>query len=178
MPGKIEGKRRRGQQSIKWIDSFTDSMSKLWEIVENRGAWSAIVYGVTKNRTQLSDWTTTTEIRVVFHMSRLKLQSFCHEWGASVAWFSNFSRETGISYLPGGSDDKESACNARDLCSIPGLGRSPGERHGNPHEYSCLENSMHRETWLATIHGVAKSWTWLSMHLAFILPLYTFHCLS
>ena len=55
MPGKIEGKRRRGQQSIKWIDSFTDSMSKLWEIVENRGAWSAIVYGVTKNRTQLSD---------------------------------------------------------------------------------------------------------------------------
>ena len=55
MPGKIEGKRRRGQQSIKWIDSFTDSMSKLWEIVENRGAWSAIVYGVTKNWTQLND---------------------------------------------------------------------------------------------------------------------------
>ena len=59
MLGKIEGKRRRGQQSIKWIDSITNSMdtnlSKLWEIVENRGAWSAIVYGVTNNWTQLSD---------------------------------------------------------------------------------------------------------------------------
>ena len=62
MLGKIEGKRRRGQQSIKWIDSITNSMdtnlSKLWEIVENRGAWSAIVYGVTKSQTQLSDLAT------------------------------------------------------------------------------------------------------------------------
>ena len=158
MLGKIEGKRRRGQQSIKWIDSITNSMdtnlSKLWEIVENRGAWSAIVYGVTNNWTQLSDWTTTTEIRVVFQMSHLILQSFFHEWGASVAWFSNFSRETGISYLLGGSDNKESACNARDLCSIPGLGRSPREENSYPLQYSGLENSMD-----CIVHGVAKSWT-------------------
>ena len=45
-----------------------------------------------------------------------------------------------ISHDPGGSDSKESACNAEDLGSIPGLGRSPGE--GNPLQYSCLENSM------------------------------------
>ena len=45
------------------------------------------------------------------------------------------------------SDGKESACNAGDLGSIPGLGRSPGEGNGNPLQYSCLENSMDREAW-------------------------------
>ena len=47
----------------------------------------------------------------------------------------------------GGSDSKESACNAGDLGSIPGLGRSPGEGDGNPLQYSCLENSMDRGSW-------------------------------
>jgi len=46
--------------------------------------------------------------------------------------------------FPGSSDGKESACNAEDLSSISGLGRSPGEGHGYPLQYSCLENSMHR----------------------------------
>ena len=46
--------------------------------------------------------------------------------------------------FPGGSDSKEPACNAGDLGSIPGLGRSPGGRNGNPPQYSCLENSMDR----------------------------------
>ena len=44
--------------------------------------------------------------------------------------------------FPGGSDSEQSACNAGDLCSIPGLGRSPGEGNGYPRQYSCLENSM------------------------------------
>ena len=48
---------------------------------------------------------------------------------------------------PGGSDGKESACNAGDLGSIPGLGRCPGEGHGNLLKYSCLENSMDRGAW-------------------------------
>ena len=61
--------------------------------------------------------------------------------------------------FPGGSDSKQSACNAGDLGLIPGLGRSPRERHGNPLHYSRLENSMDREAWQATVHGVAKSWT-------------------
>ena len=47
----------------------------------------------------------------------------------------------------GGSDGKASAYNARDLSSVPGLGRSPGEGNGNPGQYSCLENSMDRATW-------------------------------
>ena len=61
-----------------------------------------------------------------------------------------------------GSGGKESACNAGDLGSIPGLGRSPGEGNGNPLQYSCLENPMDREAWWATVQGVAKSRTRLS----------------
>ena len=64
--------------------------------------------------------------------------------------------------FPGGSEDKASACNAGDLGSIPGLGRSPGEGNGNQLQYSCLENPMDRGAWRATVHGVAKSWTRLS----------------
>ena len=57
---------------------------------------------------------------------------------------------------------KASACNAGDPDSIPGSGRSPGEGNGNPHQYSCLENSMDGGAWWATVHGVSKSWTQLS----------------
>ena len=49
-----------------------------------------------------------------------------------------------------------------DVDSIPGSGRSPGEGNGNPLQYYCLENSMDRGAWWATVHGVAKSWTRLS----------------
>ena len=49
--------------------------------------------------------------------------------------------------FPGGSDGKESAHNVGDLCLIPGLGRSPGGGHGDPLQYSCLENSMDRKAW-------------------------------
>ena len=61
--------------------------------------------------------------------------------------------------LPGSSDRKEFAHSARDLSSIPGWQRCPGEGNGNPLQYSCLENTMDKGTWLATIHGVTKSWT-------------------
>ena len=58
--------------------------------------------------------------------------------------------------FPGGSDGKESACNAGDQDSIPGLGRSPGGENVYPLQYSCLENSMDRGAWRATVHGVAE----------------------
>ena len=60
---------------------------------------------------------------------------------------------------PGGSNGKESACNAGDPSLIPGLGRSPGEGNGNPLQYSCLENSKDRGAWWVIIHRVAKSQT-------------------
>ena len=51
----------------------------------------------------------------------------------------------------------------RDMGLIPGLGRSPLGGQGNPLQYSCLENSVDRGAWRATVHGVAQSWTWLSL---------------
>ena len=59
---------------------------------------------------------------------------------------------------------KESTCNAGDAGDVdlmPGLGRSPGEGHGNPLQYSCLKNPMDRGAWWFTVHGVAKSQTQL-----------------
>ena len=64
--------------------------------------------------------------------------------------------------FPGGSVVKNPPANAGDADSIPGLGRSPGGGNGNPLQYSCLENPTARGTWQATVHGVAKSCTWLN----------------
>ena len=64
--------------------------------------------------------------------------------------------------FPGGSDSTASACNAGDLGSLPGSGRSPEEGNGSPLQYSCLENPMDRGAWWATVHGAAKSRTRLS----------------
>ena len=68
------------------------------------------------------------------------------------------SLTTGVGFR-GGSDGKESACNAGDPGLIPGLGRLPGEGNGNALQYSCLENSMDRGAWWATVPGVIKSQT-------------------
>ena len=64
--------------------------------------------------------------------------------------------------FPGGSDGKESARNAGDLGLIPGSRRAHGEGDGNSLQFSCLENFMDREAWIATVRGVAKSWTRLN----------------
>ena len=72
--------------------------------------------------------------------------------------------------FPGGSDSQESACNVGDLGLIPGSGRSSGEEHDNPLQYSCLENPMHRGAWRARVHGVEKNLTQLSkFHFHFLL---------
>ena len=87
--------------------------------------------------------------------------------------FGMWMNEGGLCFSgsPGGSDGKASACNAGDLGSIPGLGRSPGEGNGNPLRYSCLENPKDEGAWQATVYRVAKIQTQLSdftsLHLSF-----------
>ena len=75
--------------------------------------------------------------------------------------------------FPSSSVGKASACNTGDPGAIPGLGRSPGGGNGTPLQYSSLENPMDRGAWWATVHGVAKSRTWLSnWHALFMLMTY------
>ena len=64
--------------------------------------------------------------------------------------------------FPNGLDGKESAYNARDTCLIAGLGRAHGEGNGYSLQYSCLENTVDRGAWQATVHGFAENWTELS----------------
>ena len=138
MLGKIEGRRRRGRHRMRWLDGLTYAMdmslSRPWDFVMDREAWYAVVHGIAKSWTQLSDWT-ELKINSLFQLC------VCH-----------LTRD-----FPGGSDGD--SCSARDLASIPVLGRSPGEGNDNPLQYSCLGNPMDRGTWRARAHRVAKSQT-------------------
>ena len=82
----------------------------------------------------------------------IKATQFCDKWDLAI----NLG-------FPGGSDSKESTCNAGDLGSIPGLGRSPGEETGYPLQYSCLENPMDSGAWRATVHEITESQEQLSI---------------
>ena len=99
------------------------------------------------------------ELNVEIYMKYLKRgiwKMLHHVWfNFFLTWpFSNFPHDS----------DRESACNMGDMGSTPGLGRSPGEGNGNPLQYSCLRGPMNRGSWQTTVHGVAKSRTWLNDH--------------
>ena len=74
-------------------------------------------------------------------------------WKEKPHWLATKSK---IFDFPGGSVGKNPSASSGDTGFIPGLGRSPGEGNGNPLQYSCLGNSMDREAWQATVHGIAK----------------------
>ena len=103
--------------------------------------------------------TTTATILSESNQSRKKLEKGIHCTNRDVIFCSFFLKHKVIlqAGFPGGSAGKESACNAADLGSIPGLGRSPGEGKGYPFQYSCLKNPMDRGAWWATVHGVTES---------------------
>ena len=77
-------------------------------------------------------------------------------WSPELTAFCFWSPMVTCWGLPGGSDCKESACNAGDPALIPRSERSLGEANGKPLQYSCLENTVDRETWWATVHGITK----------------------
>ena len=88
-------------------------------------------------------------------------------WTISFFLYKKIAYRIHIRGFPGGivvENLPVNAGNAREADLIPELGASPGGGHGSPLRYSCLENSMDRGAWRATVHGVTKSWTQLSMH--------------
>ena len=86
------------------------------------------------------------------------LQSI-HKEGAAGLGYHLLVTPKGLSLWQNGKESSANEGDTRVAGSIPGLGRSFGGGNGNPLQYSCLENSMDRQAWWATVHGVTKSWT-------------------
>ena len=78
-------------------------------------------------------------------------------WVGKISWRRDRLHIRVYLGFPSGLSGKESTCNVGDLDLIPGLGKSPGEGNGYPLQYSCLENSMDRGAWWATVHRAADS---------------------
>ena len=119
MLGKIECRRRRGWQRMRWLDGITDTMdmslSKLWELAMDTEAWYAVVHRVANSRIWLTNWTEVNWLK-----NYLWYQKGLPRW----QWLKNPSTDTG------------------DTGSIPGSGRTPGRGNGNPLQHSWLKNPM------------------------------------
>ena len=172
---------------MKWIDQTLpyneDAFSKyIWNrsVIVLLTSWhSLLVLGkmgiklwlITYPSPSCSPWPSHTVISLILEGARLLITIPASPSGLVLVTglLPNLTYITYLTYsyaitlgLPWCLSSKEFVCNAGDAgdtVSIPGSGRSPGGGHGNPLQYSCLENPMDREAWWATLHGVTKSWT-------------------
>ena len=105
-------------------------------------------------------WTNSNSLDPLFLPLQGRDRNICPTCLSKLTWGSSEVAFTlRVMGFPGGSDGEEPTCDTGDPGSVPGLGRSPGEGHGNRLQYSCLGNPMDRGAWWAIVHGVTKSQT-------------------
>ena len=184
MLAKIEGRRRRGQQRMKWMAGwFNDHWFNGHELGPTLGdregqgnlaccsPWdheeAYMTWRLNNNSIPLNGYITVClPIQLLMEtwvVSTFGYCGYCCNEHTYVSLSESLFSFSSFWYIPrdGITESYGSACSAGDLGLIPGSGRSPWRRNGYPLQYSCLENPMYRRACWATAHGITKSWTWL-----------------